>query len=260
MIVQHLSASRIKTYEQCQLKYHAVYDLKKKEGAPHPLTIMGLSVHKAMEISTKARVLALRDGGKLRDHLVDPLVILPSVLEKYKVQADLRPLAAELVQNAIDWGYFRRVDRTEWCEVPFYEEVGEGVRIKGFIDRLDFFERDADVIDLKTQKREFAENELDDNWQARIYNVAVRMLYPQVTGTVTVSFWVLRHFVQRVRLTAEDAARDTLVLVDKAREILEVSEPTATPSGLCPWCPHYVDCTAAKQGVKTRFRKKRSAA
>ncbi len=41
MKLEHLSASRIKTFKKCTLEYHAVYELGVKEGDPHPLTIMG---------------------------------------------------------------------------------------------------------------------------------------------------------------------------------------------------------------------------
>lgn len=215
---------------------------------------MGRVVHKVMEISTRARILGLQ-GGTLRRHLEDPLALLPSVSSKYHLQSDLRPLAAELIRNALDWGYFRRIDRIEWCEIQFYEDLG-GVKIRGVVDRLDIMGDRADIVDIKTQKKAYTSDELDMSWQARIYNIAVRRKYPQITGDVTVSFWVLRHFVQRVVLTAEDAKRDAIALEAKARKIELITEPKATPSALCQWCPYRSECKAANQGIKSRFKEK----
>lgn len=257
MKVEYLSASRIGTFDQCQLKYHAIYELGKRDGVVHPLTVMGSVVHKVMEISTRARVLGL-GGGILRPHLESPLALLDRVARKYCLQEDLLPLAKELIQNALDWGYFRRLDRVEWCEISFYEDLG-GVKIKGFIDRLDLFGNSADIIDIKTKKSAFTSQELDVSWQARVYNIAVRRKYPQVTGDVTVSFWVLRHHVQRVMLTAEDAEADAAALTAKANDIKLVTEPEASPSALCRWCPHKDDCKVANQGIKARFKQKHKA-
>lgn len=40
MKLEALSASRIGTFDECQLKYHAVYE-EELEDKPHPLTNMG---------------------------------------------------------------------------------------------------------------------------------------------------------------------------------------------------------------------------
>lgn len=41
MIVEKISASAIKTYEQCPLKFYALYVLKIPDAPPHPNTVMG---------------------------------------------------------------------------------------------------------------------------------------------------------------------------------------------------------------------------
>lgn len=79
-----------------------------------------------------------------------------------------------------------------------------------------------------------------------MYNWAVRKLYPQVIGDVRISYWVLRHQVQRVIKTANDAFRDEKLLMEKAQEILDCDEPEGRPSRLCFWCPKYRDCDVAR--------------
>ena len=248
MKLDHLSASRIKTYFQCPMKYHALYDLELPEDEPHPLTVMGSAVHKMFEVSTRARM-----SGR-RPKLHDPMALKAAAMRSFGVDPALGCLVDELTANALRWGYFRMVSRTVGVEWGFDFELADGTKVTGFIDRLDLSPPGADILDLKTQKKAFEPGELLDNWQARIYNAAVRRRHPEVTGKVSVSFWVLRHQVQRVFLSAEDAERDEARLVALADEIRACEEPDGRPSALCQYCP-YKDCPSAKTGLKARLKR-----
>jgi RecB family exonuclease len=244
--LDHLSASLIKTYKQCPMKYKAVYEMELPEDEPHPLTKMGSAVHKMFEMSTKARV-----AGDLES---DPFAFKAEAVKEFGVDSNLSGLVDELTNNALRWGYFRLVGRTVGVELEFEFQLPDGTKVTGYIDRLDLLTPGADIIDLKTQKKAFEPDELTDNWQARIYNVAVRKKHPEVTGKVTVSFWVLRHHVQRVWLTSHDAAADEIRLVEMANEIRACKDPETNTSGLCQYCP-YKDCQAAKMGLKKRLNR-----
>lgn len=252
MQIKHLSGSRIGTYRQCPLKYHAVYDLG-MESDPHPLTLMGSGVHTMFECATNTRI------GEGACESSDPLWYKSFAVKEHKVDEDLWPLMDQLVQNGVDWGYFRNIGKTHGCEVEVDFTLPDDTKVKGFIDRLDKAPPNgADVIDLKTQKREFDDVELPKNWQARIYNIGARKILG-ITGKVSVSFWVLRHRVQRIWLTEEDATRDVDELMAIADEIRSCEEPEAKPSGLCPWCPYVKKCKASQEGIKARFRRKKCA-
>lgn len=249
MKVKHLSASRIKTYYQCPFQYHAIYDLGMR-GDPHPLTNMGSGVHFMFENATNTML----GVGKCESD--DPHWYKDAAIKEYDIDEDLWPLMSQLVDNGIQWGYFRNIPKTFGCEVEVNFELPDGTKVTGFIDRLDIASPWADVIDLKTQKREFDEATLANNWQARIYNIGTRKIVEEVMGKICVSFWVLRHRVQRVWLTEKDAERDIQELVGIAEEIRSCENPEKKPSGLCPWCPYYSKCDAPRQGVKAKFRSK----
>jgi putative RecB family exonuclease len=251
MIVTHLSASRIKTYRHCSLQYHAIYELKIEEDHVHPLTVMGSAVHKSFEVATTARRL------DKREHLWNPIDLVDPYFKKLEADESLLPLAIQLCQNGIDWGYFRKIDNCVGCEVKFFEALEDGTMIKGFIDRLDITGNTANVIDIKTQKRRFTHEQLKNNWQAKIYNIAVRRLYPEITGDIRVSFWVLRHLVQTVTLTAEDAINDSLELMEVAKEIRACDNPVGNITPLCNWCRYQDQCPEKKGGIKARFKKLR---
>jgi RecB family exonuclease len=245
MIIKHLSPSRIKTFEQCQLKYHAIYEEKLPEGAPHPLTMMGKAVHKAGEIGV---------GVTMKDEVANWNGLVRQACASYNVSKPNADLAKQLMQNAIDWGYLRNVKHCEGLELSFFEELPDGTKVKGIIDRLDFLPTFTDVIDLKTQKRAFDDATLSDDWQSVAYNWAVRKKW-NVTGEVRMSFWVLRHRVQRCWLTEDDAKRGEEKLMATAETIRSCTDPQPSSSPLCQWCPK-ADCPARGESVKGRFKRK----
>ena len=246
MIVKHLSPSRIKTFEQCQLKYHAIYEEKLSEGPPHPLTVMGKAVHKAAELGVAEMMAghAVYFQGLVRKACASMGVTKPNM-----------ELAQQLMDNAVSWGYLRNVKSCVGVEVGFFEELPDGTKVKGIIDRLDVLPGFADVIDIKTQQRAFDDAALGEEWQSIGYNWAVRQLRPEISGDVRMSYWTLRHRVQRCWMTAEDAKRGEDILMVKANEIRRVTEPQPSPSALCQWCPK-ADCPARGEGIKTRFKRR----
>lgn len=253
MKLQHLSASRIKTFEQCPMQYYAKYELGVPDDHVHPLTIMGKTLHKMFEVSTNARILGRHEA------IQDPFAVMEAAIRKYSMENDLRGILKELTQNAIDWGYFRKINQCVGCEVKFYELLPDGTPVTGYIDRLDMpTPTTADIIDLKTQKRKFTDSQLENNWQADIYNWAVRRLHPQITGDVWVSFWVVRHYVQRIVRTADDAKRTEERLLAVANEIRSCTDPDIRPSMLCNWCPFKVKCPASNENMKQRLKRKMS--
>jgi hypothetical protein len=233
------------------MQYYAKYELGAPDDYSHPLTIMGKTLHKMFEVSTNARLL-----GK-HERLQDPRAVMDAAVRKYSMDGDLKGLLGDLTRNALDWGYFRKVHQCVGVEVKFTEALPDGTLVTGFIDRLDFTsDTTADIIDLKTQKRKFTDEQLENNWQADIYNWALRKLYPQITGEVWVSFWCVRHYVQRTLRTADDAARTEKRLMEVAKEIRECTDPDMRPSMLCNWCPHKVECPAGNENVKQRLKRK----
>ena len=252
MKVNHLSGSRLDTYEKCQWWYSAIYDEKMPEGEVHPLTKMGSTLHRMFELATNARI-----TPGVPEMLQDPFHHEAGAVSEFEMQPDLIPLLRELVNNALRWGYFRDTSKCVGTEVELDFDLADGTNVLGYIDRLDVDGSTAEVRDLKTKKRLFTPQQLERNWQARIYNIGARRLYPEVTGKVRVAFWMLRHQVQSVVLSADDAARDEEELMAVAREIRECEKPEGSPSALCPWCPRHGNCDFEKMGIKARFRKRR---
>jgi CRISPR/Cas system-associated exonuclease Cas4 (RecB family) len=182
----------------------------------------------------------------------NPLTYKKEAMEEFKVDREHSKLIDDLMGNAERWGYFRNIKRTAGCELEFFIDLADGTKVKGFIDRLDLNGPEADIIDIKTQKNLFTDEELKDNWQAMIYNLATRVKYPEVTGRASVSFWVLRHQVQKVWLSSHDAEAAKEKLMEVAKEIKECDKPEAKPSYLCNYCGYKSQCTNAQDNTKSR--------
>jgi RecB family exonuclease len=250
MKLNHLSASRIKMFYKCPLEYYANYCLRVPRKDPHFLVRMGSAYHQAMEISTKARML------KNHKKIQDPYHLIDSTMKKNNGLDEHKDLFRELIDNALSWGYFDGIENIEGLEVPFSEKLPCGTKVVGFIDRLDLFEdSSADIIDLKTQKKKFTQKELESNWQADIYNWALRRLYDGV-GDVDVSFWVVRHKIQRVKRSADDAKRTEERLMEVAKEIRDHENPIGCPSRLCEWCVYNDLCADVKLSKAQLWKKK----
>lgn len=252
MKMESLSASRIKTYKQCPMKYFAQYDLCLPEPPPHPLTLMGSAIHRMFENATHARKAHKVCEGVVPVERQDPLFHKAEAMKEFAVDPSLESLVDELTANALRWGYFRNIEQTKGCELGFEFLLTDGTPVKGFIDRLDVFIPNAEVIDLKTQKNAFSADELTNNWQAKIYNCGSRVLYPEVLGDITVSFWVLRHMVQKIKMTMEDTETTRVELQNIADEIRDCDKPECNPSGLCPFCVYCEQCPASKSSIRSR--------
>lgn len=227
------------------MKYYAIYEEKLDEGPPHPLTVMGSAVHKAGEYGVNAI---------LKGEQPNFSSLIRQACASLGVSKPNAELAQQLMQNALDWGYLRGVEHCKGVELDFLEELPDGTKVKGIIDRLDISPRLTDIIDLKTQQQAFDDATLHEEWQTVVYNWVVRKKW-EAKGDVRMSYWVVRHRVQRCWLTEDDAKRAEEKLMAVAEEIRSCKEPDISPSALCQWCPK-ADCPAKTENIKDRFKRK----
>lgn len=245
MKVEYLSASRIKTFEQCPMQYKAKYELGIPGGPEHPLTTMGKNIHVALEYGLKA----IKEGRPVI--LTD---LLNKELEKSGQSKENRDLAHSLLKNSIDWGYLRNVHCNIGLELPFFLKLKNGVPVKGLIDRLDIVGNTAYIIDIKTQQVAFEDDELQSLWQTIIYAWAVRKLYPCLEDDIHISYWTLRHRVQKTVVSLQYQKDAESKLIEVYNQISSCKAPETKPTALCQWCP-YSACPDRNKDAKARFSK-----
>lgn len=237
MKVPYLSASRIELYEGCARKYYYIYECGMKT-TMHPSAHIGTAVHEALEkfISDKANLYTAYDNAikKIpavgKDYYEDGLQILKHLESRGIIDSGVKVIATEK---------------------PFDLTLDNGVRIKGYIDRID--ERDSntlEITDYKTTKWPYTAEQIDKDIQVGIYNLVVREnLYPQYP-IIVVTFDFVRFGRQStVRTPAQLSAlkRYLRVVYDK---IQADDGQIGTVSDKCRWCDFRGICPDYKKKIE----------
>lgn len=175
-----LSASRAKEYQRCPLQYrlHVVDRMKEP---PTQATARGTLVHSVLENLYDAPA-AERTREAAQD-LVIPL--WEAMKENNDEVADLFPTTAEfsewMAQTRDMVDHYFRIEDPRWLEPHGREshvvaETPEGVRLRGFIDRIDRAPNGAlRVVDYKTGRAPSTRFQEDALFQMRFYALLLQL-------------------------------------------------------------------------------------
>lgn len=175
-----LSASRAKEYQRCPLQYrlHVVDRMKEP---PTQATVRGTLVHSVLE--NIYDVPAAERTREAAQELVTPL--WEAMKEHNDEVAALFPTAAELsewmaqTRDMVD--HYFRIEDPRWLEPHGREshvvaETPEGVRLRGFIDRIDRAPNGAlRVVDYKTGRAPSPRFQEDALFQMRFYALLLQL-------------------------------------------------------------------------------------
>jgi hypothetical protein len=185
-----LSASRIKTLQQCSWKYWCNYKLKlpdkSNDGASR-----GWICHLIFELMGEPR------HKKNYDRMIEgnsvfkcPAIskIIMHYAKKLNVDdSDNLELIDKMTINGLHYDFFGKdLDKPDEAisEKDFDIVVNNGnlsYRIKGFIDKLFLYKGESFALirDFKSSKQVFKGKEITDNLQHLMYSLAVKHLYPE---------------------------------------------------------------------------------
>ena len=230
MIVEHLSASAIKTFETCPKKFWSEY-IKGIKPPVHPKTRIGSAAHQVIEKTINARINTPLD--------IDAHAPLFHVNQSAK-DNDIAPENINdiifLVNRAESLGYFDDLTHVVGCEIKLNFEIS-GFAFKGFMDRLDIIGETAYIHDIKTSAYKM-EHEAEQ-WQTVMYSLGVRNAYK--VNAVKFCYWELRHAVVKDDLLSIDVPKDSGAdrLISAAKEIRDCPDDSnPKPSKLCRFCAH----------------------
>lgn len=185
-----LSASRIKTLQQCSWKYWCNYKLKlpdkSNDGASR-----GWICHLIFELLGDLRHKKhynhiINSGSIFSSKAIERLTLYYA--KKLSVDDDDNlELIDKMTLNGLHCDFFGEdldIPDEAISEKDFDIEIeGEDVsyRIKGFIDKLFLYKKNkyALIRDFKSSKQVFKGKEVTDNLQNLMYSLAVRHLYPE---------------------------------------------------------------------------------
>lgn len=237
-----LSASSMKTYEQCPRKYYFNY-IEKVPTKHWEHFDLGNLCHKTLEIFHKEYMnktdvdkrsleqmmgfgfsLARKDFPDMREEL---LADAKGMLLKY----------LSLIKK-------EGVPIVKGVETSFTFNVTDNVLIRGFIDRLDITkDKGYKIVDYKTTKNE----KYLDEFQLLIYGLWLRNNYPDVKNFEG-SYVLLRHDSKekKYKFTMEDVDKVEKKIIKYADMIRDEDSWVPIPTRLCNWCDFKEICPAQK--------------
>lgn len=235
-----LSASSIKTYEQCPKKYFFNYIERapRKQWAHFDL---GNLCHKALEFfhidycenGTKKRSLKKMMGSAFARARKE----YPN-LSEYNL-AEAKNMLQDYL-NAIKTNGMPNVLGTE---VNFDFEIAPNVIIRGFLDRVDLEDNIYHIIDYKTTKNA----QYLDEFQLLIYGIWLLKKYPDIKNFKG-SYVLLKHgsSLKSYSFTADDVKETKMKVLSYANTILNEDTWSTIPHRLCNWCDFKDICPAQK--------------
>ena len=234
-----LSASSIKTYEQCPRKWYFTYVTKEpKKDWPH--LALGNFVHKVLELFHE-RVMNEGAPTDLWGALLSETC--KKVVGDFKLSKEHKVSSKDMLNKYLALIKAKPPDVVS-NEQNFSIQLTEDTLIRGFIDRIDRdVERGYDIVDYKTGKSKYL-----DEFQLLVYGLYLLETYPDllhfrgtyialVEGPKIITYTFTKTDIERCR-------EDILLVADKIRND-RTWEPK--PQFLCSYCDFESICPAVQQ-------------
>jgi RecB family exonuclease len=229
------SKSSISVFNQCEFKYQKKYIEKDP----------GIKKYESLAMSLFGNV--VHDAFERYFHPENKESII-SIYKKEFDKSDLRD------RSLFDLGEFAIQDYANRSvgvnvialEKDFDMYLDNGVRVRGFIDRIDELAPDeCEIIDYKTGfSQPLSKSSLDTDLQLGIYNLAVNILYPQYKK-VKLSLNYMQHGKISTTRTPEslEALKDYLEVVNsKIIRLYKTKDAKPMLNDYCPHCEYKNKC------------------
>jgi len=236
-----LSASSVKTYDQCPKKYFFNYI----ERAPKKDWVhfdLGNLCHKALEIFHQVNMkkpVPKKEWNKLMGKCFG------KARKKYpRLNDDLLKEAKDLLKDYLTALKKSGMPNVQGVETDFSFNITDDVLIRGFLDRYDVMKDGRfHIIDYKTTK---SVQYLDEE-QLLIYGLWLRKQHPDIES-FRGSYLLLRHDsnLKSYDFTIEDVDKIEKKLINYASKIRDDDVWVPVPTRLCNWCDFKDICPAQK--------------
>lgn len=226
-----LSASAVKTYEQCPRKYYFNY-IQKAPKKHWDHFDLGNICHKTLELfHTKymKKAIPKKEWGKLMSesftkaregflNLSDPLIL------------DAKEMLAEYLKSVKENG----MPVVKGCETSFDFKLAEDIMVRGFVDRIDILkDKKFRIIDYKTTKND----KYLEPFQLSVYGLWLKEQHPDIKSFKG-AYVLLRHGskLKEYDFNLEDIETARKDLIAYAKKIKEENTWTPIPTKLCNYC------------------------
>lgn len=234
-----LSASSIKTYEQCPKKYYFTY-IEKVPRQEWDHFDLGNLCHKSLEIFHKIYMEEGNKKGSLNKLMSHSFSTAKKEFEK--ISAELRDEAKSLLMDYLKVMVSNGMPLVKGVETPFNFKITDQILLRGFIDRLDL-SKDGKfhIVDYKTTKN----TKYLDPFQLLIYGLWLKNQYPDMEK-FKASYVLLRHSskTKDYEFNSEDLKKAEKEIISYANKIKVEDQWMPVPTALCNWCDFKNICPA----------------
>ncbi len=231
-MLERISVSRAKAYQQCPLYHDAVYNKKMGQKGDH--LHFGTIIHKVLELYHKN---PNRDIMKIYDEVwvQHPLTDLDFYRDGQRMLSDYisNPVYH---QNRIATDSNGELLIEKYFRIPL-DEDGQ-VIASGIIDRIDHIDEETcEVIDYKTSRLPYTKQELETDIQATLYTLATMQKIAPHYKNYKISFFFLRYGKFTTERTAEEIEDFRHFFINLYYQMLFDTEPEPKLNQYCNYCP-----------------------
>jgi len=256
--VRFLSASSIRVFEQCRLKFYYNYIERIPTVYSDPL-VLGIAVHSALE------ELYTLMKGKIEfpsESVIESVrkVCIRVLTEKGISSGNILESGMELVDIIISRFNFN--EKVIDLEKKFRFFTDGGIPLTGSIDKVVELQDDTvGICDYKTSYVAASQDEIDNDIQLSVYDVAAKELYPKYDKVVLILDY-LRHDCIATSRSTKQRKLFKEFLIETNTKIQQLTKENAYPSlnkycGYCDYrtmCPQYAKIETAESLTSTSFK------
>ena len=177
-----LSASSVKTFLQCLLKYYYRYEEKKPRLAKSNALAFGTAIHEALEeLYAWVKAEGAEPTPEVYDHVLR--VFMDAATKNGLDDMSLYEEGRTMLISRLD--DVDPSDKIVGVELEFNLKTANGTPFTGSIDKL--FELDEEtvvIVDYKTSRTALTQEEADRDIQLSMYDLAVSMLFPKYKNII----------------------------------------------------------------------------
>lgn len=241
-----LSASKIKSYLQCPLKFKYQVLLRIPD-KPSVSLIKGSIIHQVLDTLGKERLDGrepdIDAGIRHARELWENARQIHEGPKSEKVATDM----GQIIQKYAEWEGASANELVE-TEAWFVTDI-DGIRYAGKMDRVEKNPRGGyEIVDFKTGSSILTKKKAVLDPQLNLYAVAAQTLYGILPDRVSLVYLEKNNAIREYKVTPESLEEGLNVVRAAAQDILaEKFEPA--PGYHCNWCPYRRICPAMVDGL-----------
>jgi len=240
-----LSASSMKTFDQCPKKYFYNY-IAREPRKQWDHFDLGNLCHKTLEIFHEIYMTEGARGGSLSSLMSHSFT--EARKDFLRTKGDIIAEAKKLVQNYLKYVSQNGMPHVKGVETSFKLNITDDILVRGFLDRVDILPTNGifHIVDYKTTKNK----RYLEPFQLLIYGLWLISEYPDVE-TFKASYVLLRHnsTSKSYEFNREDidkVKKKILTFADSIRNCGEEDNWVPITGPLCNWCDFKQICSTQK--------------